>query len=492
LQLDKPNVEIVLAPSYNTRGSTGFTHSITNGLDQRLINCSFEILANSITGRATVYVVKRPGVADVGSTYGTTGQVAYLWDLAAGALTNAAANRWVFSTDANDIRASDTSTTTVIATAASYAPAFVDRTQISGTDTVVLQIRHTDGTQQAWYSTTIGTWTQITDATFTNLAHQGKMEHLNGFAHIATRNRLYSSDVNSLSAWADISFLNRQITQDIGTGLARLGSLIVFFGTETMECYQHNPQTGTGSPLEAVPSLTVDDVGLPSTIVTGQRHYYTTLGGRLYWRGTPAGVYAFDGQHVETVSTPAIAKILAERQHYFVGRTNFKGQRAVVIGLDLPSAATQRALLFFPDLKVWVEFSSTVVIPQSSPRLEDVFLGVGANQHKLYAVSQSTENWQDAGSNYTRTIQFRLPTSGGNNKFMAWCGLVGTQERSACTETVAVSDNDGQNFTTVGTIDRTTTRQYLFRMGAFRDRTMRLTNTSNHEGRLEKFVAKVA
>jgi len=491
LQLDKPNVDVPLGLSYNARGTAGFTNTITNALDQRLVNAMYEPIRNELTGNVTLYVVKRPGTADVGSTYGTSGQVAYLSEIAAGALTNAAANRWVFSTSSNDIRVSDTSTTNVITTASGYSPVYVDKTAISGTDTAVLQIRHTDGTQEAWYGTAVDTWTEITDATFTALAHQGKIEHLNGFAHVATRNRIYSSDVNSLANWSDNSFRDRANTQDIGTGLARLGGLILLFGTETYEVLRHEPGP-VGSPLEFVQQLTNDDIGLPSTIVTGQRHYYTTLGGRLYWRGNPVGVYAFNGERAEKVSTVAIDKILAERQHYFVGRASFKGQRCVVIGLDLPSASTQRALLFFPDWKQWFEFSSTVVIPQTTPRLDDVFLGVGSNQHKLYVVSSTSDNWQDAGTNYDRIIQFKLPLGGNDRKFLKWVGLVGAQERSACTENVHFSFDDGQNWTTARTIDLTSDKQQLYRCGSGRNVHVRLVLSSNHEGRHEKFVGLVS
>jgi hypothetical protein len=146
---DEPNVTIPFAASYNTRGIAGFTNAVTNALDQRKINCAYELYKNGISGKDTLYLVKRPGVADVGSTYGTSGQAGYLWEVAAGASTNAAANRWVFSTSGNDVRASDSSTTTVIVTASGYAPAFVDKTAISGTDTVVVQLRNASGTQDA-------------------------------------------------------------------------------------------------------------------------------------------------------------------------------------------------------------------------------------------------------------------------------------------------------------------------------------------------------
>lgn len=487
--MDMTDLSLPLAVSYNSRGIAGFTNTVTNAIDQRKINSIYEPIRNALTGRNTLYLAKRPGVADVGSTYGTTGQVAYLLEIAAGASTNAAANRWVFSTNGDDIRASDTSTTTVIATAAGYAPAFVDKTAISGTDTLVVQLRNAAGTQTAWHSTAIAAFTQITDSDFTGLAHQGKIEHLNGRAFVATRNRIYNSDLNSLSSWPTIGYQDRQSMQDIGTGLAKLGRQIVSFGTATMEIYQYE-NIPFGSPLILSTAL---HYGMDSTIVTGMRHYTARAGERLYWRGSnPMGVFAFDGGKVEKVSTVAIDKILAERQHYFVGNLNFQGQQAVAIGLDLPSATTQRSLLFFPEWNDWFEWSSTVFIPQSCERLQDVCLGVGTNQHKLYALSIASDNWQDAGTNYAFTHQAKLPKNGNDRSFMSMFGVTGDTARSAQALSVEFSDDDYQTFSAARTIDMTSDAKNLYRCGSYRSgRGVRLSYTGSLGLRLETVIARI-
>lgn len=491
--IDQPNLTVPCAASEIARGIAGYTSTITNGLDQRKINSIYEPVKNPATGQSSLWLCKRPGVADVGSTYGTTGQVAYLWDIAAGALSNLAANRWVFSTSGNDVRASDSSTTTVIATAAGYAPAFVDKTAISGVDTLILQIRHTDGTQRAFYSQSIGTFTEITDSTFAGLSHQGKAEHLDGYMFIYSRtnNRIHNSQINTLATWDDDNYITKQITQDIGTGLAKLGGQLIAFGTATFEVLR-NAGNATGSPLETVSSM-AQDYGLASTVVTGQRHYTTTIDGKLYWVGSnPFGVFAYNGSTVEKVSTIAIDKILSERQYYFVSRIGFSGQRALVIGLDLPSAATQRSLLFFPRWNDWFEWSSTVFIPQTSLRLEGVCLGVGSNQHKLYAISENTDNYQDAGTDFTMTHQFDIPFEDNHLKRMWMAGVVGATARSSSTLNLAFSDDDWQTVQTARTIDMTQVgKKMVYACGSFTSRGVRMTHTGNLDCRLESFIARV-
>jgi hypothetical protein len=139
---------------------------------------------------------------------------------------------------------------------------------------------------------------------FAGLAHQGKMEHLNGYGLISTRNRIYSSDLNTLVTWPTIGFIDRQAQQDIGSGLAKLGRQIISFGTSTMEIYQP-VGSATGSPLGYTGSAF--DFGLASTIVTGQRHYTAVVDGKallgrrkpkrglhVQWSGCREG---FDSSH---------------------------------------------------------------------------------------------------------------------------------------------------------------------------------------------------
>lgn len=484
-----PNLIIPLACSVNTRGIAGFTNLSS---DQRKINCIYEPVQNSITQGVTLHVAKRPGVADTGSTYGTSGQVAYLWDIAAGATTSAAATRWVFSTSGDDVRVSNTSTTTVIATAAGYAPAFVDKTIIGGVDTVVLQLRNASGTQRVFYGTAIGTWTEISDVDFTTLAHQGKMEFLNGTAYTLhrTTNRIYNSELDSLSSWPTTGYITKQITQDIGTGLAKYGNTILAFGESTMERFRDNGNP-LGSPLVADPSG-FQRIGLSSTIVTGMRHYYTILDRHMYWPGNnPKGIYAYNGETVEKVSNNGVDKIITERQIYHVGNLTFGGQKAVVFCLDLPSATTQRSLLFFPDWREWFEWTSTVFIPQTSPRLTDVCLGVGTSQHKLYSISTSSENYQDAGTDYTMTIQFELPTDGLKMLRAHMFGVTGDTARSSSTLNISWSRDDYQNFTTARTIDMTKPRKAITHCGASRQWAIKLTHSGNLDCRIENFIARI-
>lgn len=489
--IDQPNLILPLAASYNTRGATGFTQALTNASDQRKVNCVYEPITNAGTKKTTIYLVKRPGVVDAGTTLGASGQVAYLHAPYPTGI-DTASQFIIFNTSSGSTRASMNNSTTVIE-GGSATPSYVDRTAISGTENIVIQTRLSAGANSNVYfsNSPQGPYTQITSATFP-LGTRGKMEHLDGYALISTNDKVYNSDLNSLANWTATNFISRKAKQDQGIGLARLNSIIISFGSASMEVFR-NAGNAVGSPLESVQSM-FQPYGLAKVTVVGMRHYYAQLGQRIYWKGqNPAGVFAFDGNSVEKVSTPAIDNILNEAQHYYVSAIGFGGKKAISIGLDLPAATTQRALLFFPDWNDWFEWSSAVFIPQASSRIEDLFLGVGANQHKLYQMTTSTKNYRDDGADYTMTHQFKLPTSGNPHQQLRMLGVKGDTAASTTTSalTVRLSRDDWQTSSVAGSIDMTKSRKRLTRLGGFEDLGIYLDHTGNLDCRLEQILARV-
>ena len=493
--VDTPTMVIPLASSYNERGILGLTNTVTNLFDQRKINSVYEPVTNSITGNKTLYLVKRPGVDDSGQTYGTTGQVAYLVHRAPG-VYGSSTSAWVFSTDTNDQNVSDTAGTTTIVAVAGTHPAYVDHVAVGYADTVLLQTRvAATGAQRAFYSTTRATWTEITDTDFTGLAHRGKMESIDGFTFMAdnTYKAIYNSDINSLSVWPADNYIIKQITQDDMQGLAKLGLKLIAFGSETAEVFM-NAGNDVGSPL--VRTKESARVGLDNQLVDGYTHYYTDIQGKIYFIGREAGgislaLWMYDGERFEEVSNIMINKILTENSgsNFSVNKAMFHGKQAVIIALSATTAATQRSLLFFPEWKEWFEWTSTKWTPVNNG---EWYLGVGANQHKLYRISRATSNWEDAGTAYTMTHQFKLPSENGNaRKFMSMFGVVGDTARSASSLGVQFSDDDWTTFQTARNIDMTSTAKKITGCGSYQQRGVRLTHTANLDCRLESALIRL-
>ena len=492
MAIDTPNVILPLAASYNVRGIQGYTNTVTNAIDQRKVNSIYNAVKNSLTGNTTLYLSKRPGVDIDAASLGTTGQVAYLANLGASLGGLAITNVWLFSVSGNDVRASNSAgTTTVIETAANYKPFYVDKTSIGGSDTVVLQTGTDSSTQHVWYSTTIGTWTQVTDGDFPDVI--GKMEFLDGYAFAmsdsANVQRIYNSDINSLANWTATSYVTKQIQQDRTMGLMRLGNQIIAVGQESVEIFR-NAGNAVGSPLESVQQLAQRWGGLFD--VSGP--YYCTIGNRLYFASRHGnfrnpGISTYNGSTFDKISTPSIDRILSEGSIRTISKVNVLSHEAVAVQLTLTTASTQIWLMYFPEWNEWFEWNSTVFTPVNSGYWH---LGVGANQHRMYALSSVTSNWQDDGTNYDEIHQFQLPNKGNQRQRMPFCAIKGDTSRSAHTITIAASDDDDQNFSTIASIDMTSAAKKAHRCGSWQgSRTIRITNSANLEGRMEAFLARI-
>lgn len=499
--VDEPNVIIPLASSYNERGVAGYTHSVTNSEDQRKVNCFYELAKNAMTGKGTLTLTKRPGVTIDANTYGTSAQASYL---SINAPSTAASYPAIFYTlnAGADIKVSTSAfTRTILSSAFSLRPTYVDVTSISNAATVVLQMVNIS-TQTAHSVSYVSVsdlsagnaWTAITDVDFTSLQHTGKMEHMDGFAFImAANNLIWNSDVNSLANWTATSFLAKQMQQDRPVGLAKLGPRLLAFGENTVEVF-YNAGNTAGSPLGRLTHLN-QRIGLAVMIQTsaGGTHYYATSEDKIYFVGRKAGLsslglFSFDGQNFTKISSPYVDKILSEESAslFSVNTIGFNGQAAIAVCLTAPTTSPQRSLLFFPEWREWFEWTSSIFSPVNGGGYH---LGI-TSPHKLYTFSTS-DNWQDDGTSYAWSTQFKLPMNGASRKFMLMYGVDADKDASANNLTVEISTDDCTSFSTLGTIDQTQDRKILFRGGSFRKAHIRLGNTNARPSRLHQFLARI-
>lgn len=511
--VDEPNVILPLAFSYNERGVQGFTHTVTNSEDQRKVNVFYETVRNAATGKGTLTLSKRPGVSKDSNTYGDSSQVPYL------IITPPSTSSFgpygnlpkLFVKRAGNIRVASDSVDSVIFAggtgASSYFPAFIDTTRISNVEQFVFQARRIDlaaPQQRVWFASSIIAWTEITDADFTSLFHRGKMEHIDGYAFILDKNNIiWNSDTNSLANWTASSFLAKQIQQDYAQGLARYKNQLLAFGDETVEAF-YNAGNTVGSPLGRI-TQNHERIGLvPTTFadgVGGGTHYYVSVAAGMFFVGRRAGsissvgVFFYNGQTFDKVSTVYIDKIIGQEtegvagaySYYSINKIGFNGQYGIAIKLTAPSATTQRSLIFFPDLKEWFEWTSDIF---STVNCDDFFLGSGAHADKVYNFT-SSDNWQDDGTSYAWSTQFKLPLNGSSTKFMPMYGVDADTDTVANNLTVEISTTDPQVFSTLGTIDQTQDRKVLFEGGSFTKAWIRLGNTNARPTRIHNWLARI-
>lgn len=504
--VDEPNLVIPLASSYNERGVTGYTHSVTNSEDQRKLNCFYELAKNAMTGKGTLTLAKRNGVTVEANNWGTSTQDVFL--IIKGGATPIAP--WLVVKIGNDTKlATSSGLSWLILTSSTHNPAFIDKTLISQVENVIVQLRRTSISfvQRVFFSILNTTWTEITDADFTAITHTGKMEHMDGYAFIMDGNNLiWNSDINSIANWTATGFIAKQAFRDRPIGLAKLGKHILAFGEQSVEVF-YNAGNTTGSPLLPIGNL-ARRIGLvaPDISLVGAGHYYCVIDRQLFFVGREAGgryeasafltgnsvgVYAYNGQEFGKVSSPFVDKILSEvasTSFYSVNTFGFNGQVAAAFLLTSPNATSQRWLMYFPVWKEWFEWTSTVF---SSINDSGHFLPCATSTKDRIYYFANTDNWQDNGTSYAWSTQFKLPTNGATRKFMPMYGIDADTDASANSLTVEISTDDCVSFSTLGTIDQTQDRKVLFHGGSFRKAHIRLGNTNARPTRIHNFLARI-
>lgn len=502
MPIERINVPLVL--SYDTRSVLSFAESNTNGKDQRRVNCFYEITRGAAGAEPTASLVRRPGVTDVGSTYGAATQVQYLVGSDPASAWNAY-TPWIAVKDGTANKVVNASTATTVLTDTDYSPRFLTVIRMGGTQYALLQLQNkadpvaASNAQKVYYSSAIGTWTQISAATFTAFQPRGQMVALDGWLFVANGeddgiyNQATQNDLTS--AWNDKITISS--TFDEIQGLAALRRRILAFGRETVECFEiPSPGNATGSVLNRVANTTervgLGDIGGPASL-DGKTHYYTVVNDMLFYLGRFGNVSSdhslivYDGNRHYKVSKEYEDKMLSTTTVYSVNRVSFHGKVGVAIQLTAPSATTQHWLTYFPDMNEFFQFTSTVFSP-----VNNGYHYAGATDpQKLYYFA-SSNNWLDAGSNYTMTVQFKIPAKDAEYKEGFIAGLVGDTMGSSENVAISFSTDDGANWSTARNIDMSKAHKFIRKVPLHRELMVRLTHTGSNEVRLRRYYMDVA
>lgn len=501
--LDKPNLSFPLANTYNERGIAGYTQTVTGGKDQRKVNCWYEQSYNPATGTQTQRIAKRPGVAATAALF-TSAVSSHAAHNIYPYADSGSATPWLFTTFSNSTFAADLTSVNFITaiTPGLKVPTYVDAMPISGVNTVFLQTYNAlNGVTTAHYASSISSWTTIGSPVASVV---GKLIPMDGYVFgLTTTNSVINSNLNDPSTWGALSYITKQIQQDSPVGLMRLGKRIISAGKETIEQFV-NVGNAAGSPLEVVPSG-FQRVGLNkgSYAIATTKSYYAEMAGRIFFCGQAAnasagssaftasaqgGIYAFDGNAMEKVSTPFIDKIIMENGFLSIQPLSIMGRNGLSVGLN-----TTSALLFFPEWKEWFEWTNNNVFQFVSGGGYYISAPAIGTSHNTYRFASNTDRWQDNSIDYTMTVQFKLPTKGNDHQRLLWCGVKGDTAASTTTSTlnISLSRDDWQTFEAARTIDMTKPKKHIYRCGSFTDLGVQLTHTGNLDCRLEQFLARI-
>jgi hypothetical protein len=215
-----------------------------------------------------------------------------------------------------------------------------------------------------------------------------------------------------------------------------------------------------------------------------------------YWCGSsPQGglsVYQF-GAGLKTVSTPEIDAILvlAGAANISLTSVKFYGRNFVIVN------ASTVTFVYCVEENAWHEWNTA-----SGVRLWYKCAGVSSGSTQpvygitntttggeVYTINPSSMVFQDDGNAYTMRIQ-TSKLGGIKRTFWEEVCLIGDQESSSSTTTISVSDDDYQNYTSLGTVDLTDSRPRITRCGSAYRRAWVITNSANTPVRLEALAGR--
>lgn len=356
-----PTVRIPLVGTFNQRGLDG-NGTLTLAEDQRFLNCTFNIVQNPVTGKATVYVEKRPGwgqdsVVSAGnastgmikpqafnatlSAFGATNSTIYLGTISVGTITGRALHftetvisstahvmikssdgtGWYFPADAANQTAytGDTHTNTVIDNIASTTGMYIGQalsgtglqagTRITAiTSSTAITVTPATTATNAAVALTKEPIAKILDSDFiTTGTYISAFAEMDGYLFYTTDDgNLRNSDLNSVTSYTSTGYIAPNMSPDPPRAVARHKNMIICFGGASKEAF-FNAGNATGSPLQRSPQF-FDKIG-----VLDQRSV-ATLENDIYFVSAPTygdvGVYRIRDMAAIRISTPNVDRII--------------------------------------------------------------------------------------------------------------------------------------------------------------------------------------
>jgi hypothetical protein len=444
--------------------------------DQRFINCVFDVVKNPVTGNQTTYVAKRPGfAAESTPAAGSIGTAIKVW-------TSQGSDKVISAFGSTNSTIYDSTTSKGAITGKAR---FIDEASVGGTPTLL--IVSTDNT--AWYYQDGGSPTKIVDADFpanNSMTITGRFVSVDGYNFImATNGRIYSSDINSITAWTATKFLTAQAYPDRGIGLARYKNQIVAFGQETLEFY-HITDTSEGIAL-ARTEQAFTRIGCASQI--GYSQFEDTVAWISAGDRGGASVYMLNDFKPQKISTAAIDIQLA-----IYGPANVKMNCIKIYGKTLIFAICgTTSYVYSVEDDIWALWNSQSCLWSdmscSSGGTWKIYAVADSNTSgKVYSITPGRHVFQDDGINFTMSIQTsRVDGGTAKRKFLHKLTLIGDQQSSSAPVTVSCFDDDYNTSCDGRSVDLVNDRAYLTRLGYFRRRVFTFSNTSNTPLRLEGF-----
>jgi hypothetical protein len=491
-----PTVRIPLVGSFNQRSIDG-SGALNLNEDQRFLNATFNVVQNPVTGKATLYVEKRPGwaqdsqvstgIASSGlikpqlfssplTAFGDVSSNIYIGTINVGVLSaralhftetliNASSSvlikasdgtGWYYTTGAKDVltytgfTSSGVLTVSTIAdTTGLYPGQLITGNTIGAgarvstvnfaTSTITLTVANTANSTGA-----IITKEPIAKILSANFLTTGT--YISAFAvkdgfHVYTTDDGYlnNSDLNTFLAYQASGRVAAQASPDPAVGVAVQKNAIAVFGLKTKEIFQ-NAGNAQGSPFNPVPQMT-EYVGC-----LDQRSI-TQIEDDIFWVSSPAdgdvGVYRMTGYSSVRISPPNVDRIIgtaATNGAIYAASFRLGGYNYAAFAISIASDT--------PASKVLLETGDFILLETGDKILEEGAASQAASFVRLLVYNIKLNIWSEWDCNQVTFVD--SVGSGTNNQIIATSrfNTSGKIYRIDPVSLGAVYQDDGANYST--------------------------------------------
>lgn len=528
------DIETIRIPILGSPGNRGTDET----KDQRFVNGYFWEVKNPVTGKATYFFVKRPGLALRSQPTGgaAVGRGIYRWkgaiytiagtkilknstDLGVTMRTSTglvsfaetrpgATNQYLGINDGTDLFLVDTTDKVTILnnvaiTSSSVANPSVIVAAAHGltTGNKVIIRAHTGSTPDI--NGTAYTITKIDANSFSipvnvtiggtggtigvfPTANSGALLYVDGYFMVfkTAGVALYNSEVDDPTTWDPTKFIVAQMFDRVGVAIARQNNLVIVFSEASVQAFYDNANA-TGSPFTNYESA-IQQVGASNQGSIVQDEALVTWVGNSFTGGHT--VWKLDGiTNLKEIATTPVRLLLDSEGASLSNSTGslirIGGKRFYILQLS----ASSRTLIYDYDLDIWSELEATdgtgwPII--STTEFSNVLVGQHPTNGKLYNILPTT--YQDDSVNFTVTAQFgRLDLDTNRRKFVKSYDLLGDKQSTTTPVLFQYSDDDYNTLSTARTFDMQYSRPFLTRGGSFRRRAHKLSYTGSNPLRLE-------
>jgi hypothetical protein len=323
-----------------------------------------------------------------------------------------------------------------------------------------------------------GTLTKVTDPNYPPVTVPG-IATLNGFLYVGTPDgQIISCDFDDPLTWPGLNSITAEYEDDGLVAVAKYLNYVVALGQWTTQFFYDN---GANQPVGTALAPYINaNMRMGCCVAQSVANVDNNLYFVAQTQNGDRSVVMLSGLQIQELSNEYINKILMVTPTSFLQGFNYSigGHQYYVL-----KAGNSSALVYDTDEKQWYEWDTFPYLDSQSDLLTFGTYLMGLSGGVI--VQATSSQYTDNSVVFTMSCQTDKEDHGNTAlKYFGYATVVGDQNAFETVD-VAGTDDDYQTYTTYGTADMSLTRPRIWRLGAARRRSWKLSQTDAFAARWE-------